>query len=60
MQHNYSQLNTNAIFRLIRDEDVFTHSGFDEKKNALLTIAWNPTDDQIITIDGKKYNFPKN
>lgn len=60
MQHNYSQLSTNAIFRLTRNENSFNHSAFEEKKNALLTIVWNPNENQMITIDGKEYSFPKN
>jgi len=60
MQHKYSQLNTDAIFRLLKEEENFEHSAFDEKKNALLTIAWNKKEDQKITIDGEEYNFPKN
>jgi len=60
MQYNYTQLNTNAIFRLTKDEDTFQHSAFEEKKNALLTIVWNPNSDQTIIIDGKEFIFPKN
>ena len=60
MQYNYSNISTSAVFRLVKNENIFMHSGFDRSENALITIAWNTDEKQKITIDGEVHDFPKN
>ncbi|MGN6394694.1 MAG: helix-turn-helix domain-containing protein [Mucilaginibacter sp.] len=61
MIHQYFNEHTHALFRMVCDEEVFTRNfyGKDQKEKSL-TIAWNRGDDQIITIDHARYNFPSN
>jgi AraC-like DNA-binding protein len=61
MTHQFFNLHTNALFRMVYDETVFDRNFYGkDQKDKLLTIAWNRRADQIITIDNIPTRFPAN
>lgn len=61
MIHQFFNLQTNALFRMVYDETVFDRNFYGkDQKDKLLTIAWNRGADQIITIDNIPTRFPTN
>ena len=61
MTHVFLQDSTNAQFRLVYDEDHFDRVFYGkDRKDKLLTIAWNKGADQRVTIDNVVYQFPNN
>src|SRR3569833_708101 len=61
MIHQFYNDQTQALFRLIYNEAVLDRDFYGkDKKEKLLTIAWNRGPDQQITIDNYTYDFPAN
>lgn len=59
MIHQYFNEQTNALFRIVYDEPVFSRNFYGkDQKEKLLTIAWARGGDQTITIDDYPYKFP--
>jgi AraC-like DNA-binding protein len=61
MKLAYKNSKTSGECRLIFEEAAFDRQFYGkDRKDKLLTIAWNKGDSQIVTIDGVEYDFPKN
>jgi AraC family transcriptional activator of pobA len=61
MIEQFNNHQTNAEFRLVYDEINFDWVFYGKnRKDKLLTIAWNQGEDQKIKIDNVAYNFPAN
>lgn len=61
MINQFLNQHTNGLLRMVYDETVFTRDFYGkDKKDKLLTIAWNRGPDQIITIDNIPVTFPAN
>ena len=61
MIHLYNNHQTNAQFRLVYDEVNFDRVFYGkDRKDKLLTIAWNRGGTQQVTIDNIVYDFPSN
>ena len=61
MIQQFHQLQTKALFRLIYDESVFDRVFYGkDRRERLLTIAWNRGVAQRVTIDGVDCEFPAN
>ncbi|WP_417358623.1 helix-turn-helix domain-containing protein [Flavobacterium sp.] len=59
--YRYSDSKSGADFRLISDETEFDRQFYGkDRKDNLLTIAWNKGKDQTVVIDGIDYVFPSN
>ena len=59
MIHQFFNEQTNALFRMVYDEEAFDRNFYGkDQKEKVLTIAWNRGVDQTITIDNYPYNFP--
>lgn len=59
MIQQFHQPQTKALFRLIYDESVFDRVFYGkDRRERLLTIAWNRGAAQRVTIDGVDYAFP--
>jgi len=61
MIHQYYRSGTNALFHLVHDESTFNREFYGkDRKDKLLTIAWNRGNTQQVNIDNINYNFPAN
>lgn len=61
MTHQFHNAQTNALFKLVYEEQVLGRAFYGrDHRDKLLTIAWNRGADQVITIDNAAYNFPAN
>ncbi len=61
MVYQFLNEQTNAIFRMVYNEAVFSRDFYGkDKKDKLLTIVWNRGAEQVITIDGLPYVFQPN
>lgn len=61
MTHQFNDHQTKALFRLIYDETHFDRIFYGkDRKDKLLTIAWNKGEDQQVNIDNVLYAFPAN
>lgn len=61
MIQQFHQPQTKALFRLIHDESVFDRVFYGkDRRERLLTIAWNRGAAQRVTIDGVDCEFPAN
>jgi AraC family transcriptional activator of pobA len=61
MTHQYYRSGTNALFHLVHDESTFNREFYGkDRKDKLLTIAWNRGNTQQVNIDNINYNFPAN
>jgi len=61
MTHQFSHQQINALFRLVYDEVNFDRVFYGkDRKDKLLTIAWNRGKDQKVSIDNVIYLFPTN
>lgn len=61
MTHQFSHQQINALFRLVYDEVNFDRVFYGkDRKDKLLTIAWNRGKDQKVGIDNVIYLFPTN
>ena len=61
MTHQYHQSQTNALFRLVYDEPAFDRVFYGkDRRDRLLTIAWNRGHTQRVSIDNVEYDFPAN
>jgi len=61
MIHQYYQSQTNAQLRLVYDESKFDRVFYGrDRKDKLLTIAWNRGNAQKVNIDNVNYDFPAN
>lgn len=61
MKLSYKNNKTSGECRLILDEEEFDRYFYGkDRKDKLLTIAWNRGEAQEALIDGVKYNFPSN
>jgi len=61
MIQQFHQSQTKALFRLIYDESVFDRVFYGkDRRERLLTIAWNRGAAQRVTIDQVDYEFPAN
>ena len=61
MTHQFNDNQTKALFRLIYDETNFDRIFYGkDRKDKLLTIAWNKGEDQQVNIDNVLYVFPAN
>jgi AraC-like DNA-binding protein len=61
MKHQYNNHRTSGECRLILEETAFDRVFYGkDRKDKLLTIAWNKGQTQPITIDSVPYNFPGN
>jgi hypothetical protein len=49
---------TNGLLLLTQAEMVFNRMFFRDRKDKLLTIAWNPGPEQTVVIDEIVYAFP--
>ncbi|WP_330444509.1 AraC family transcriptional regulator [Flavobacterium sp. C4GT6] len=59
--YRYNDSKSGADFRLISDEAEFDRQFYGkDRKDKLLTIAWNRGQDQMVVIDGIEYVFPCN
>ncbi len=59
--YRYNDSKSGADFRLISDEAEFDRQFYGkDRKDKLLTIAWNRGQDQKVVIDGIEYVFPSN
>lgn len=59
MKHQYKNQQTSGECRLILDETVFDRIFYGkDRRDKLLTIAWNKGPAQAITIDSVPYEFP--
>lgn len=59
--YRYNDSKSGADFRLISDETEFDRQFYGkDRKDKLLTIAWNKGQDQTVVIDGIDYVFPSN
>ncbi|MFL9839272.1 helix-turn-helix domain-containing protein [Flavobacterium sp. ST-75] len=59
--YRYSDSKSGADFRLFSDETEFDRQFYGkDRKDKLLTIAWNKGQDQTVVIDGIDYVFPSN
>lgn len=59
--YRYNDSKSGADFRLISDESEFDRQFYGkDRKDKLLTIAWNRGQDQKVVIDGIEYVFPSN
>lgn len=58
MHYSYQEPKTEGVLNLLVHERGFNRQFFLERKNRLLTIAWNTGPDQIILIDGISHPFP--
>lgn len=57
----YNKLKSNSELRLLFDEPEFDRVFYGkDKKDKLLTIAWNRGEDQTVKIDEVEYSFPTN
>jgi len=57
----YNRPKTNSELRLLYDEPEFDRVFYGkDKKDKLLTIAWNKGEDQTVKIDDVEYAFPSN
>ncbi len=61
MKQEFNHHKLNAQFRLIYDEANFDQIFYGKnRKDKLLTIAWNKGKDQKVSIDNVSYHFPEN
>lgn len=61
MTHEFNHQQTQALFRLVYDEADFDRVFYGkDRKDKLLTIAWNRGKDQQVNIDNVVYEFPAN
>ncbi|MBS1523824.1 MAG: helix-turn-helix domain-containing protein [Bacteroidetes bacterium] len=61
MIQEFYQGQSKALFRLVHDESTFDRVFYGkDRKERLLTIAWNRGDAQQVNIDGISYDFPTN
>lgn len=61
MIHTFHHQHTGAQFRLVYDESQFDRIFYNrDRKDKLLTIAWNRGGPQQVTIDNVEYDFPSN
>ncbi len=60
MVFKYSEVATDGLFYLIKEETDFHRHFFRDRKLSLLTIAWNRGPDQKINIDGVDFQFASN
>jgi AraC family transcriptional activator of pobA len=61
MTKQFNNHQTNAQFRLVYDEINFDRVFYGkDRKDKLLTIAWNRGEDQRVNIDNVVYDFPAN
>jgi AraC-like DNA-binding protein len=61
MIHQFNHHQTKALFRLVYDEPSFDRIFYGkDRKDKLLTIAWNKGKDQQVNIDNVFYLFPAN
>src|ERR1700710_1247854 len=61
MKFAYKNAKTGSECRLALEEHQFDRIFYGkDRKDKLLTIAWNRGEDQQITIDGIEYDFPTN
>lgn len=58
MRHQFLEAHTGAIFYLHQLEPGFERFFFRDRKDKLLTIAWNRGSDQQVEIDGLPHRFP--
>jgi AraC family transcriptional activator of pobA len=61
MIQQFTQSQTKALFRLVYEEAVFDRVFYGkDRRERLLTIAWNRGETQQVTIDNVNYRFPAN
>jgi AraC family transcriptional activator of pobA len=61
MRLKLSEKNTGGELLLFKEEAGFDRLFFTKDRfNKYFTIAWNPAEDQTVTIDGTEHNFPAN
>ena len=61
MIQEFYQGQSNALFRLVHDQSTFDRIFYGkDRRERLLTIAWNRGAAQQVTIDGISYEFPTN
>jgi AraC family transcriptional activator of pobA len=61
MTHQFNDHQTKALFRLVYDETNFDRVFYGkDRKDKLLTIAWNKGKEQQVNIDNVLYAFPAN
>jgi AraC family transcriptional activator of pobA len=61
MTHQFTHQQTKALFRLVYEEASFDRIFYSrDRKDKLLTIAWNNGPDQQVNIDNVFYTFPAN
>jgi AraC-like DNA-binding protein len=61
MRLNLKEENTGGELLLFKEEAGFDRLFFTRDRfNKFFTIAWNPAESQIVTIDGTEYEFPAN
>ena len=59
MRYAFHEPKTGGVLNLVCQEAAFERQSFRDRSERLLTIAWNTGNDQLITIDGVAYPFPK-
>ncbi|MBS1604536.1 MAG: AraC family transcriptional regulator [Bacteroidetes bacterium] len=61
MIQQFTQSQTKALFRLVYEEPAFDRVFYGkDRRERLLTIAWNRGETQQVTIDNVEYPFPSN
>lgn len=61
MIHEFSNGQTGGLLRMVHNENSLDRDFYGkDKRDKLLTIAWNRDSDQVVTIDNLPYNFPAN
>lgn len=61
MIQQFNQSPTRALFRLVYDESIFDRVFYGkDRRERLLTIAWNRGEAQRVNIDSVDYEFPAN
>lgn len=61
MKHHIKEESTEGELLLFKDEPAFDRLVFTRDRfNKYFTIAWNPGEQQVVTIDGTAFDFPSN